>query len=162
MEQLKVFTFLEENMDYLFPNKEYSEAQVENALLSAPESFEARMTSFPFRSPSAFYKLSLSPLGWLGLDHWYLEDKKGAVKKYFSFSGLGRWWRKDTKAAKERCRTYNCKKFMDSINNPAVIQEMQRIDGKVDKMKKMLPVLRDLTKATIKGVKDIQDTMYVR
>lgn len=159
MEQLKVVEFLESNKDYLFPNKEYSETEVENALIAAPDSFEMMMNSIPFRKPSTVKFIAFFP-GSLGVDRFYLGDVAKGILKYFTFAGLGIWWITDIISAKDRCRTYNCKKLMTAVNNPSVITEMQNTDDKinhaVDTAKRWTPVAKEI----VKGAKDIGKTFY--
>ncbi len=159
MEQITVVEFLENNKDYLFPNKLYSDIEVENALIEAPDSFEMMMNSIPFRNPSTVQILSFFP-GSLGVDRFYLGEILKGVLKYFTFAGLGVWWIADMISAKTRCRTYNCKKLMTAINDPSVISEMQNTDEKigsaVDKAKKFAPVAKEI----VKGAKEVGKTFY--
>lgn len=159
MEQIKAVEFLENNKDYLFPNKLYSDIEIENAIIAAPDSFELMMNSIPFRKPSTVQILSFFP-GSLGVDRFYLgEVLKGALK-YFTFAGLGVWWIADIISAKSRCRTYNCKKLMSAVNNPSFISEAlntdARIGSAVNKAKKFAPVAKEV----IKGAKNVGKTFY--
>ena len=159
MEQLKVVEFLENNKDYLFPNKAYSEIEVENALIAAPDSFEMMMNSIPFRKPSTVKFIAFFP-GSLGVDRFYLGEIAKGILKYFTFAGLGIWWIADIISAKGRCRTYNCKKLMTAVNDPSVITEMQNTDAKinnaVDTAKRWAPVAKEI----VKGAKDVGKTFY--
>lgn len=157
MEQLQVVEFLENNKDYLFPNKEYSETEVENALTAAPDSFEMMMNSIPFRKPSTVKFIAFFP-GSLGVDRFYLGDIAKGILKYFTFAGLGIWWIADIISAKDRCRAYNCKKLITALNDPSVISEMQNTDAKinnaVDTAKRAAPIAKQI----VQGAKDIGKT----
>ena len=159
MNQIKVIEFLESNKDYLFPNKEYSDMEVESALIAAPDSFEMMMNSIPFRKPSDVQILSFFP-GSLGVDRFYLGEVIKGILKYFTFAGLGIWWIADIVSAKKRCRTYNCKKLMAAITDSSVISQMKTTDAKigstVDKAKKFAPVAKEI----MKGAKDVGKTFY--
>lgn len=159
MEQIKVVEFLENNKDYLFPNKVYSDIEVENALIAVPDSFEMIMNSIPFRKPSTVQFISFFP-GSLGVDRFYLGDILKGVLKYFSFGGLGIWWIADMVSAKSRCHTYNCKKLMAAVNDPTVAAQMLNNDAKinnaVDTAKRFAPVAKEI----FKGAKDVGKTFY--
>lgn len=159
MEQLKVVEFLEQNKAFLFPNKEYTDMDVENALMTAPDSFEMTMRSIPFRKPSTVQIISVFP-GSLGVDRFYLGEIAKGVLKYFTFGGFGIWWIIDIISAKNRCRAYNCKKLLKVVNDPSVISQMQNVDNKinktVEKAQKYAPVAREV----FKGVKDVGKTFY--
>lgn len=159
MEQLKVVEFLENNKDYLFPNKEYSEIEVENALIAAPDSFEMMMNSIPFKNPSTIKLISFF-VGSLGVDRFCFKEIGKGILKYFSFGGLGIWWIADIISAKDRCRAYNCQKLITALSDPSVIAEMQNTDAKVnsaiDTAKRWAPVAKEV----VKGAKDVGKTFY--
>ena len=160
MDQLKVVEFLEQNKDFLFPNKEYTDMDVENALMAAPDGFEMSMRNIPFRKPSTVQIISVFP-GSLGVDRFYLGEIGKGILKYFTFGGFGIWWIADIISAKDRCRAYNCKKLMDAVNDPSVIAQMQNVDSKISQTvataKKFAPVAKEI----VKGAKDIGSTFYV-
>lgn len=160
MEQLKVVQFLEQNKECLFPNKEYSDMDVENALMAAPDGFEMSMRAIPFRKPSTVQIISVF-IGSLGVDRFYLGEIGKGILKYFTFGGFGIWWIKDIISAKDRCRAYNCKKLMDAVNDPSVIAQMQNVDSKISQTvataKKFAPVAKEI----VKGAKDIGSTFYI-
>lgn len=157
MEQLKVVKFLEQNKDFLFPNKEYTEKKIEQILLDAPDDFELSMNSIPFRKPSTVQIIAVFP-GSLGVDRFYLGEIGKGVLKYFTFGGFGIWWIKDIISAKDRCRAYNCKKLMDAINDPSVIKGMQDTDDKIKKTAKTAKAFAPVLKEIVKGAKDIART----
>lgn len=157
MEQLKVVKFLEQNKDFLFPNKEYTEEKIEQILLDAPDDFELSMNSIPFRKPSTVQIIAVFP-GSLGVDRFYLGEIGKGVLKYFTFGGFGIWWIKDIISAKDRCRAYNCKKLMDAINDPSVIKGMQDTDDKIKKTAKTAKAFAPVLKEIVKGAKDIART----
>lgn len=160
MEQLKVVEFLERNKDFLFPNKEFTEMEVEDALMAAPDSFEMMMNSIPFRKPSTVQLIAFFP-GSLGVDRFYLGDILKGVLKYFTFGGLGIWWIADMVSAKNRCRAYNCNKLMSAVNDPSVVAQMQNTDAKINKAFEVAKAAAPVVKAAKDGLKDIQDTFYI-
>lgn len=157
MEQLKVAKFLEQNKDFLFPNKEYTEERIEQILLDAPDDFELYMNSIPFRKPSMVQIIAVFP-GSLGVDRFYLGEIGKGVLKYFTFGGFGIWWIKDIISAKDRCRAYNCKKLMDAIHNPSTIAQMQNVDNKISQTAKTAKAFAPVIKEIVKGAKDIART----
>lgn len=162
MNQLKVVEFLEQNKEYLFPNKEYTDMDVENALMAAPDGFEMSMRSIPFRKPSTVQIISVFP-GSLGVDRFYLGDIKKGILKYFTFGGFGIWWIKDIISAKDRCRAYNCKKLMDAVNDPSVIAQMQNTDAKINQTwNTVTKVAPEIIKVGRSAVKSFQDDMTIR
>lgn len=161
MEQLKVLKFLEDNKDYLFPNKQYAEEELEQVLMVAPDEFEGIMRSIPFRKPSTLQIISIIP-GSLGVDRFYLGDIKMGILKYFTFGGFGIWWIKDIFSAKERCRIYNCRKLMDAISDPAVVTKMQNADDSINKAVQFAKAAAPVVKAAKDGMKDVGSTFYVK
>lgn len=157
MEQIKVIEFLERNKDYLFPNKEYTDMDVENALIAAPDDFEMMMNGIPFRKPSTVKMISIFP-GSLGIDRFYLGEIGKGILKYFTFGGFGIWWIKDIISAKDRCRAYNCKKIMDAVNDPSVIVQMQNVDNKISQTVTAAKHFTPAAKAIWKGAKNIGNT----
>ncbi len=161
MEQLTVLRFLEEKKDYLFPNKQYSDEELENILIASPDAFEGTMRSIPFRNPSTVQIISVF-VGILGVDRFYLGDIMNGVLKYFTFGGIGVWWIKDIFSAKERCRTYNCKKLVDAINDPAVVAQMQNFDANINKAVQFAKAAAPVAKAAKDGMKEVGDTFYCK
>lgn len=157
MDQLIVVEFLEQNKDYLFPNKEYTDMDVENALMAAPDGFEMSMRSIPFRKPSTVQIISVFP-GSLGVDRFYLGEIGKGILKYFTFGGFGIWWIADIISAKDRCRAYNCKKLMDAVSDPSVIAQMQNVDNKISQTAETAKKFAPVAKAIWKGAKDIGST----
>ena len=115
MNPIDVARYLETNKDYLFPNENYTENEVENALLSAPHACGMRLNTISFKNPSTVKLISIFP-GSLGVDRFYLGEIKKGILKYFTFGGLGIWWIADIISAKKRCCQYNCKKLMDFVS----------------------------------------------
>lgn len=161
MEQLKVLKFLEDNKDYLFPNKQYADEELEQILMAAPDEFEGIMRSIPFRKPSTLQIISIIP-GSLGVDRFYLGDIKMGILKYFTFGGFGIWWIKDIFSAKERCRTYNCKKLVEAISNPSIAAKMQGTDDSIKKAVQMAKAAAPVVKAAKDGMKNVGDTFYIK
>lgn len=159
MEQLTAIEFLEQNKEYLFPNKVYPEIEIEEALMSIPDEMEMTIRSIPFKKPSTVKLISFFP-GSLGVDRFYLGDIKGGILKYFTFGGAGIWWIKDIITAEERCRAYNCKKLLEAINDPAVVTQMcdtnDKISDVISKGKKYAPVAG----AAVKGAKKVHRTFW--
>ena len=161
MEQLKVLNFLEGNKDYLFPNKQYSDEELEQVLMAAPDEFEGIMRSIPFRKPSTLQIISIIP-GSLGVDRFYLGDIKMGILKYFTFGGFGIWWIKDILSAKERCRTYNCKKLIEAISDPSVAVKMQGTDDNIKKAVQVAKAAAPIVKAAKDGMKNVGDSFYIK
>ncbi len=161
MEQLKVVEFLEQNKDFLFPNKEYTDMDVEEVLMTAPEEVKGVIRNIPFRKPSTLQLISIFP-GSLGVDRFYLGDTKNGILKYFTFGGFGIWWLKDIFSAKNRCRTYNCKKLIDAISNPAVVAKMHSTDDSIKKAVQFAKAAAPVVKAAKDGMKDVGSTFYVK
>ncbi len=156
MEQLKVLSFLEEKKDFLFPNTKYSDMDVMNVLLSAPDSFEMVMRGIPFRKTSTVKALSV-----ILMDRFYLGDRKKGMLKYLTLGAFGVWWIMDIKSAKDRCRAYNCQKLMDALNDPSVVSEMVNTDNRINKAitigKQFAPVVKEIGK----GAMELRDGMFV-
>jgi TM2 domain-containing membrane protein YozV len=149
MDQIKVTAFLEQNKDFLFPNKKYTNMDVENTLMAAPDEFEMYMSSIPLRKPATVQIISVFP-GSLGVDRFYLGEIGKGILKYVTFAGFGIWWIADIISAKDRCRAYNCKKLMDAVKDPSVIAQMQNIDSKISRTvaaaKKFAPVAKEIAR----------------
>lgn len=160
MDQLKVAAFLEQNKDYLFPNKNFNDYDVSNALLAAPDEFGMYMDSIPFRNPSLLQIIAFFP-GSLGVDRFYLGDKQKGILKFFTFGGFGIWWIKDILSAKDRCRAYNCQQLMDALHNPSIIGQMQKTDDTIHKVAATARAVAPVAKELFKGAKDVGKTFYV-
>ncbi len=113
MEKLKVFEILEKNRDYFFPNEKYTDVEIEEALLNAPDSFEARLYGLKLYNPSLTETLARLTIGG---DRLYLGDYKGGLIKILTLGGLGRVYSKEKKNAKERCRAINCENLLKAIS----------------------------------------------
>lgn len=161
MEQLKALQFLEDNKDFLFPNKQYAEEELEQILMTAPDEYEGIMRSIPFRKPSTLQIVSIIT-GALGVDRFYLGDIKMGILKYFTFAGVGVWWIKDIFSAKERCRTYNCKKIMETISDPSVAVKMQSTDDNIRKAIQLAKAATPVLKTAKDGIKNVGDSFYVK
>lgn len=114
MEQLKVFNLIEKKKDLFLPNDKYSDAEVEEALLNAPEGFEHTIESLKFFSPSTTEMLAKFTIGG---DRLYLGDIKGGLLKIITFGGLFVWYKKEQINAKSRCRALNCEILFRNIPN---------------------------------------------
>lgn len=159
MEQLKAIEFLEENKEFLFPNKKYTEEEMEEALISAPDEMEMSVRSITFRNPTTVQLISFF-VGSIGVDRFYFKEILLGILKYFSFGGLGIWWIIDIFSAKNRCRAYNCKKILEAINDPLAAAKTQKANEKigntVNKAKKYAPVAKEIAK----GANDVRDTFF--
>ena len=160
MDQLKAFKFLEQHKDLLLPNKEYTDQDVEDALLAAPDDFELTMRGLTFRNPLTVQIISVL-VGSLGVDRFYLGDIAKGVLKYFTFGGFGIWWLVDIFSAKDRCRAYNCKKLMTAVNNPSVVARMQNVDSKIGQAVAVAKKFAPAAKEIAKGIKDVGSTFYI-
>lgn len=114
MDQVKVYKTLEKKKDLFLPNNKYSDLDLENALLKAPENFDVRIESIKFLSPGLTELLASLTIGG---DRLYLGDIKGALLKIITVGGLFVWYLKDKKSAKSRCRTLNCEILFNNILN---------------------------------------------
>lgn len=159
MEQIKIANFLEENKDYLFPNDDFTDFEIEEALMLVPDSFEATMRSIPFRKPSTVQLISVFP-GSLGVDRFYLGDVGKGVLKYFTFGGFGIWWIKDIISAKSRCRAYNCKKLLSAINDPTVVAQMKNTDAKINTVIQAAKTTAPLVKEIGSDLKRVGKTFH--
>lgn len=157
MTEQKVENYLNCNKERLFPNNEVTEAELKQALLAAPDTFEMYLNSMPLRNPSV-YKLIAFALGSFGVDRFYLQDIQKGVLKFMTAGGFLIWWLKDVITAKKRCKAYNCKQLIAATKNPAVVAEMKNMDSKIagtmTTAKKMAPEIKKLGKS----FKDLQDT----
>lgn len=157
MTEQKVENYLNCNRERLFPNKEVTEAELKQALLAAPDTFEVYLNSMPLRNPSVYRLIALA-LGSFGVDRFYLQDIKKGVLKFMTAGGFLIWWFKDVITAKKRCKAYNCKQLIAATQNPTVVAEMKNMDSKIAgtmaTAKKMAPEMKKLGKS----FKDLLDT----
>lgn len=159
MNEITVAEFLEENKDFLFPNKKWSDFEVEEMLVSLPDELEMTVKSIPFRKPSVVQIISFL-VGSIGVDRFYLGDKKKGILKYFSFGGFGIWWIADIVSAKERCRTYNCEKLMEAVNDPSLVGSMIDVDNKLNDTVKKAKLYAPAIKEAAKGLGEVRKTFY--
>lgn len=158
MEQIKITAFLERNKKMLFPNKEYTDIDIENALMSVDDSFESVIYSVPFKKPSTLQLISIIP-GSLGVDRFYMGEYLKGFIKYITFGGAGVWWLIDVINAQNRCRVYNCKRLLEALNDPAAVAQMQNSDAKIKKAGEIAKVAAQAGKVAAKGLKDIGNTL---
>ena len=151
---------MEIKKEFLLPNNIYEEGELLNVLSDCTEEQEKTIANFPFRKPKTVLILSVL-LGSLGVDRFYLGDIAKGILKYITFGGLGIWWVIDILNAKKRCRDYNCKKLIASINDPAIATKIQQNDEAINKVIKTAKAAAPVVKAAKDGLKDIQDTFYV-
>ena len=151
---------MEIKKEFLLPNNIYEEGELLSVLSACTEEQEKIIANFPFRKPSTVLILSVL-LGSLGVDRFYLGDIAKGILKYITFGGLGIWWVIDILNAKKRCRDYNCKKLIASINDPAVATKIQQNDETINKVIKTAKAAAPVVKVAKDGLKDIQDTFYV-
>lgn len=114
MKQKIVYEYIEKNKEYLFPNNVYTEIQVENVLINAPEQTENLLGEISFRNPSTLQIIAVFP-GMLGVDRFYMGEILLGFFKYITLGGCGIWWILDIMNAKSRCREWNCKKLIQTI-----------------------------------------------
>lgn len=159
---MTVIKFMEEKNDYLFPNDAYSELEVEEALTDAPDAFDYQLQTLSFRNPSTM-KLIAFFTGSLGVDRFMLGDVAKGILKYFTFGGFGIWWIKDIASAKKRCRTYNCKKLMDTLANPSLVpQNGSKVNIDLDTAIQIGKAAAPVVKSVVQGAKDIGSTFEVK
>lgn len=114
MEQLKVYAILEKKKDLFFSNEKYSEEEIEEALMAAPDAFDGALNTMKFFSPNTTDLLAKITIGG---DRLYLGDFKGAFLKIITVGGLFVWYTKEKKNAKSRCRALNCEILLDNIRS---------------------------------------------
>lgn len=151
---------MEIKKEFLLPNNIYEEGELLNVLSDCTEEQKKTIANFPFRKPTTVLILSVL-LGSLGVDRFYLGDIAKGILKYITFGGLGIWWVIDILNAKKRCRDYNCKKLIASINDPTIATKIQQNDEAINKVIKTAKAAAPVVKAAKDGLKDIQDTFYV-
>ena len=117
MEYIRALEYIEENKDFLLPNDAYTGADLERALMAAPNGIEMYLSGISYRKPSTVQLIAVFP-GSLGVDRFFLGDIGKGILKYFTFGGFGIWWALDIFSAKERCRAYNCKKLLKLLSDP--------------------------------------------
>lgn len=132
MDRVTALNYLEANKDYLFPSKKYSEAEIEEALVNAPDSFENYLGGLSFRKPSTAQKLAIF-LGVFGIDRFYTGSILMGIIEIYTAALGGILWIADMFTAKKRCCDYNCKILMKAIQDPSVVSKMQENDAKVRK-----------------------------
>ena len=157
MDQVKVFAFVEQNKEFLFPNEICSEMDVENALLEAPDHVGLPAGNNAFRSPSTFQLISIF-LGPLGIDRLYLGEFGKAFLKYITFGGLGIWWIADMISAKKRCRTYNCKKLLTAVQSPSSFAQTGDFDSKLDNILASAKNIAPAAKKLAQSAKNFTDS----
>ena len=80
MHKTTVYNFLKENHDKLFPNKKYTELQVEDAMVSASDIFGNYLNGSLFKDSSTAFLLTLI-LGIWGVGMFYIgEIKRGVLR----------------------------------------------------------------------------------
>lgn len=156
MKQITVVKFLEENKDDLFPNSKYSEIEVEELLLAAPEHFEYVIEGMDFKSSSTASILAVL-LGLLGADRFYLGDYVKGLLKYVTLGLGGVWWIIDMISVKKRCRTYNCKKLIEALDNPAVVSQMRDEKAKFSQAGKIAKSVFAVSKDAAKEMRNIKN-----
>ena len=162
MNQITVAKFMEEKKDFLFPNEEYSEFEMEEILLNAPDTFEFQLKTISFRNPSTLKLIAFFP-GSLGVDRFMLGDIKKGILKYFTFGGFGIWWLKDIFSAKKRCCAYNCQKIIKALENPAYIpQSNPKINIDLDTALKIGKEITPIVKTMAQGARDIGSTFEIK
>lgn len=160
MKQLEVYTFLETNKDFLFPNKEFTDADVQQALLSLPDDFN--ITGFvSFRNPKTVQMIAVFP-GSLGVDRFYLGDITNGILKYFTLGGFGIWWIKDIFSAKDRCRAYNCRKLIAAIQDLSAGVMPKGTDDTQNKASQAANAAASIMNAAKDGIKSIRNTFDVK
>ena len=156
MKQETAIQYLKRYRDYLYGDGECSKELIE-ALVGVSEESIAILSRIPFKNPTTYQLISFL-VGSIGVDRFMIGDKKNAIKKYFTLGGLGIWWIKDVRSAKQRCREYNCNKLMEAIKDPSVVQEMI---NRAAKMAVSLAVGAAIGVTAVKTAKSVQDTFYV-
>ena len=160
MDPVRIFAFVEQNKEFLFPNEICSEMDVENALLAVPDQVGLPEGDSSFRNPSTFQLISIF-LGPLGIDRLYLKEFAKFFVKYITFGGFGIWWIVDMISAKKRCRTYNCKKLLTAVQNPSAFAQTEGFDNKLDNIlasaKNIAPAAKKLAQSAKKFTDSFDD-----
>ena len=155
MEYLKVENYIKKNENLLFPNKEYTRAELIEALVMAPDELESIVFSMPLRKP-----LVAQTLSFVGLDRYYLGDVVKGLIKNLTLNGLLIWLFVDVCTAMKRCRTYNCKNLMEALADPTIAERLNKenelVQNAVNTGKKYAPVAKEI----IKGAKEIGKGFY--
>ena len=119
MERNNAFAYFEQKKEFLFPNKKYSETQIENALFSASDDSFFYLDGIDYKKPTTIFIISIF-LGSLGIDRFYLGDMKFGILKLISslvLPFLPIWWIIDLFLIKNLCREKNCELLIDTIKN---------------------------------------------
>lgn len=165
MDKNVAFQFIEENKYYLFPNKKFTEEDLENALIMAPDDYANAMYSFPFKDPKSYKKLSIL-VGILGIDRFSLGQIGIGFLKYITFGAFGIFYIKDVITAEQRCREYNAKKIIEGIGDVSVIDKAAKKKAIVQSQIKYWTsdesneAKRHLRKAR-EGLKEWNDSSYI-
>lgn len=159
MDRIKAIEFMEVNKEYLFPSKKYSEAEIEEALINAPDSFENYLGGLSFRKPSTAQKLAIF-LGLFGIDRFYTGSILMGILEIYTMGLYGVLWIADMFTAKKRCCDYNCKILMKAIKDPSVVSKMQENDAKVRKAGAIAGVVaKEVIKSGVSVGKSTQNFM---
>ena len=181
MTELQMATYLEHYKDYVLPNDQITEAEIEEALLRVSGTALSELTALPFRSPALLKIISIFP-GGIGVDRFMLGDIKNGIIKYFTFGGFGIWWIKDIITAKDRCRNYNASLLINALERLPVAKSDDNgdnvdagemigvIEAEKDRKRKAGGIIAlavgkgaiSIGKSVGKGVRDFQDSMTPR
>ncbi len=146
---------LSQKKDFLFDEGEIDQSII-NGLIGVEDECYDVLMSLPLRNPSLIQVLSILP----GAFDRFLTGKYGKMfLKNMTLGGLGIWWIKDIFSAKSRCREYNRKRFLNAINDPNMVQ---KIISAEEKAKLALKFTKEVAPVIAKGVKEMQDSLYVR
>ncbi len=118
MDKATVTAFIIENRKKLFPNKRYTELDIQEFLLSAPQRSAVALQTLRLRSPFGAMLLSAF-LGFFGVDRFVAGEYVLGALKLLSGGGFYVWWILDALTAKSRCRSRNCKALFQAIGLPA-------------------------------------------
>jgi TM2 domain-containing membrane protein YozV len=164
MENTFVYDFLDRNREVLFPNSKYTEEEVAQALLMAPDMVMPIIEGFDFHDPSMALVISVI-VGSIGFDRFYFKQFFLGLLKWVTMGGLGIWWIIDIINAKKNARTYNCKIVMDALCDPeTIVNKNERKAKVVSTAKKWAPVAKQVYKGAKEisnAAKGFQDTMYL-
>ncbi len=159
MEQNKVINYIQENRNKLFPNEAYSEQELQIALMESPDTFEATLNAFPLRNPTMVSVIAFV-VGSFGVDRFYLGDFKKGILKFLTAGGMLIWWLVDVFSAKKRCRTYNCEKLINAINDPSVLKGLQETDAQINKAIEFGKAWAPVVKEAAKSAKDVRNSFF--
>ncbi len=119
MEKIKVSNFLNKNKEILFPNDDYTQEQIEQALIAAPETADASLSTLRLM-PLTVSRLISIIVGIFGVDRFLIGDYAMGLVKLFTFGGFFILWIYDCTQSDTTCRKYNCMQLVKMLHSAPV------------------------------------------